>query len=118
VGANLVWGKGFRIEDYKSPLGIVQPWVVGIDGGFDILSWTSVAEMQSLAEQYGVDRFDWPVYSECTDDMEVPLDEAQELSNELRVALMHVDPRVIEGSYWLCIIHRRLQEGNVFFIMN
>ena len=118
MGANLVWGKGFKVEDYQSPLGKVQPCVVGIDGGFDILSWTSVREMQSLAKQHGVDEDEWPVYSEETDGMEVPIEEAETLSRQLRTSLAQVDPHVIEGSYWLRTIHRLLEEGNVFYIVN
>lgn len=91
MGANLVWGKGFKTEDYQSPLGgRVQPTRVGIDGGFDILGWRSVDEMQSLAEQHGVDRDIWPVFPEYTDGIEVPLDEAQMLSIQLRAALAQV----------------------------
>jgi hypothetical protein len=44
--------------------------------------------------------------------------EAQMLSIQLRAALAQVDPRVIEGSDWLRTIHRLLQEGNVFYIVN
>jgi hypothetical protein len=115
--ATLIWGNGFRIEEATLPSGKVYREVTGIDGGEEFLSWSSVEEMESLAEQYGVDRQTWPVYRDCEDESKVPLKEAQERSAALAIALEGMDPRVVQENHWLSFIWRLLRDGNSFFIM-
>jgi len=115
--ATLIWGKGFRLVDDVDPLGKVCKDVIGIEGGVEFLSWSSVTEIQSLAEQYGVRRENWPAYRDCEVPEEVPLEDAQKRSAELRIALEDMPARVIEEDHWLKIISRLLRDGNAFFIM-
>jgi len=115
--ANLVWGKGFRMEETTTPLGEPYQHVLGIDGGLEMISWSSVAEMESLAEQHGVNKEIWPTYRDCEIESEVPLEDAMRRSTELRTALEAIDPRVVDGNYWLSFVWRLLREGNAFFIM-
>ncbi|MGK3967880.1 hypothetical protein WMF38_27390 [Sorangium sp. So ce118] len=115
--ATLVWGKGFRLEDAVNPSGGSYQEVTGIDGGTEFLSWSSVEEVRSLAERHGVSRETWPVYPDCEVESEVPLEDAQERSAALRIALEGMDPRVVEGDYWLGFVVRLLRAGNSFFIM-
>ena len=99
------------------PSGEVYKEVNGIDGGMEMISWSSVAEMESLTEKYGVSKQTWPVYRDCEVEIEVPLEDAQKRSAELRIALDRVDPGVLQGDYWLSFINRLLNDGNSFFIM-
>ena len=91
--------------------------VVGVDGGYTTISWSSVAEMRALAEQHGVGEQLWPVYEDSDIEAQVPLEDAERRSAELRAALERVDPRVVEGDYWLGLIWRLLRDGNAFFVM-
>jgi len=115
--ATLVWGKGFRMENVILPSGEVYADVSGIDGGVEFLSWSSVREMESIAEQYGVTRETWPIYRNCEIESDVPLEEAQQRSAALRVALEKIEPHVLNENYWLSVICRLLRSGNSFFIM-
>lgn len=115
--ATLIWGKGFRLVDDPTLSGEPVKHVVGIDGGSDMLSWTSVEAMEALAEQHGVKREIWPIYPDCEIESEVPLEDAARRSAELRNALQRVDPGVVEGDYWLSYIWRLLRDGHTFFIM-
>lgn len=116
--ANLVWGKGFRTEETTTPLGKAYEHVVGIDGGLEMISWSSVGEIEALAERYGVSRQIWPIYRGCEIETEVPLEDAERRSAQLRTALKEVDPGVLEQDYWLRIIWKFLCDGNAFFIMS
>jgi len=113
----LVWGKGFRLEETTTPLGEPYQEVFGIDGDLTTISWSSVEEIEALAEQHGVRRQIWPIYRDCEIESEVPLKDAERRSAEVRTALERVDPRVVEGSYWLAFIAKLLRDGNAFFIM-
>lgn len=115
--ATLVWGKEFRLVDDTDARGQVYKDVIGIDGGVEFLSWSSVTEIKALAEQYGVNRETWPVYPDCEIPSEVPLDDAQKRSTALWVALEDVPVRVVENDYWLKIILTLLRDGNSFFVM-
>lgn len=117
MSLTLIWGKGFRLEDDPTVLGEPYLHVVGIDGDHDWLSASSVSEMEALAEQHGISKDLWPIYPDCEIHGEVPLEDAMRRSAELRNALQGVDPRVVEGDYWLSYIWRLLRDGNAFFIM-
>ena len=115
--ATMVWGKGFRVQNITLRPGEVQQEVLGIDGGSEMISWASVAEMESVAEQHGVNRDCWPTYRECENESDVPLEDAERRSSELRTILARLDSRIVEGSYWLSFVRKILLEGNSFFIM-
>jgi len=113
VPATLVFGNGFRLVE--SPEGHLE--VVGIDGGTEFISWSTLDAVQSLAEKHGVDKQSWPVYPDCEVESEVPLEDAQNRSAALRLALERVDASVVEGDYWLRFIHKILRDGHSFFVM-
>ena len=115
--ATLIWGKGLRLAEEPTPSGQPNQHIVGIARYSDMISWSSVGEMESLAEQHGVSKAIWPIYRNCEIESEVPLDDAVRRSVELRTALQNVDPRVVEGDYWLNHIWKLLRDGNAFFIM-
>lgn len=112
--ATLIWGKGFR-RNVNS--GELSEEIIGVDGGTEFVSWSSVDAMQSLAEQHGVNRHMWPVYPDCEVESDVPLEDAERRSVALRIALEQLDSRVVEGDYWLNRIRSLLRGGNAFFVM-
>jgi hypothetical protein len=115
--ATLIWGRGFRLEEARDGLGRVCQELVGVDGGSDGISWSSVQELQELTACHGIGIEAWPVYPGCEVESDVPLEDAARRSAELRCGLRSMDPRAISEDYWLRFIHRILEEGHTFFIM-
>ncbi|MEM7153002.1 MAG: hypothetical protein AAF799_09170 [Myxococcota bacterium] len=79
-----------------------------------MISWSSLTEILTLAEQHGVPKSMWPIYGELA--LEVPLDEAIEKSRSLAAALETIPDEVVEEDYWLAILRRLLRQGNSFFV--
>src|SRR5437016_1249073 len=115
--AILIWGKDFRLEASATNLGQECKEIVPVDGGREMISWSSVAEMEALAALHGVSKDRWPIYRDCETAESVPLDDARQRSADLRDALGTIDPVVVQNDYWLSIISRLLQSGNSFFVM-
>lgn len=116
--ATLVWGKGFQTKEITLRSGRVSYEVLGIDGGMEMISWSSVAEIRALAEKHGISGDIWPVYEGYEIEGDVPLNDAQERSAELRVAFEQLDPRVLSENHWLGFVDRILRDGNSFFVMS
>lgn len=117
MAAMMIWGKGFQKNEYNLSSGDVTWSFSGVDGGQESIAWSSVREMMSLTERYGISKNIWPVYPDCDVESEAPVEDAQQRSAELRVALQRVDLSVVEGDYWLRFVHKILNEGNSFFVM-
>ena len=115
--ATLVWGKRIRLESNGDTSGRIYDEVHGVDGGVEFLSWSSIAEVRCITEQYGISPEIWPVYPNCEVANEVPLREAQLRSNMLRHALKVVPSDVVRENHWLKRIVEILDGDNVFFVM-
>jgi hypothetical protein len=117
MAAMMIWGKGFKKTEATLPSGDVTWGFSGIGGGQESIAWSSIKEMMSLTERYGVNKDTWPVYPDCDVESEAPVEDAVQRSAELRVALERVDSSVVEADYWLRFVHKILSEGNCFFVM-
>jgi len=117
MAANLVWGKGFKLEPTLLPSGETYDEVSGIDVGCTSIAWSSVTALEEVAERHGIGKASWPIYRDCEVEADVPLEEAQQRSAELRTALESVPADVIENDYWLSFVVRLLRQGNSFFVM-
>jgi hypothetical protein len=115
--ATLIWGRGFVTTNATASTGQVYQEVSGIDGGMEMISWSSVAEIESLAETHGVSRSSWPVYRDCELESQVPLEDAQRRSDLLRAAFQSLEPRILQENHWLGFIAGLLRDGNSFFVM-
>lgn len=115
--ATLVWGKGFRIYEATEPSGRKCLEVRGVDGGQEPISWSSVAEIEELAAEWGVEPSLWPIYRGCEAGVDIPLQDAETRSKELSKALEAIDVETLDRSYWLAVVLRLLRAGNAFFIM-
>lgn len=115
--ATLIWEKMSRAGEGAPSSGQVSQDVLDVCGNMEMVSWSSVKEMESLVEGYGIVRNMWPIYRDCEIKSEIPLEEARQRSAALRIALEKIDPHVVENSYWLRFIYKVLCDGNYFYIM-
>lgn len=117
MAAMMIWGKGFRREEVNLSSGDISQSFSGIDGGQESITWSSVEKMISLTERHGVSKDAWPVYPDCQIESEAPIEDAQQRSAELRIALERMDPCVVEENDWLIFVHKILRDGNCFLVM-
>ena len=118
MAAMLIWGKGLQMKEFTMPDGHVALGPSGIDGGLESIAWSSVRKMISTAERHGVSKDIWPVYPDCDVESEAPIEDAQQRSDELRLALAKMDQSFMgDEDYWLRFVCRILRDGNSFFVM-
>lgn len=115
--ATVIWGKELRVIETSLDDGGTERQVVGTEGGYDFLSWSSVSDMENLAQAYGVPKASWPIYRECENEWEIPLADVRARSEALRAAVESIPSHVIENDHWLSFFVRILREGHSFFIM-
>jgi hypothetical protein len=114
----LIWGKEFKFEKIVIPTGTFDE-LYGVGGDKVYLRWEPVEQMMARAAEYGVPGELWPVYPDCVEDSNVPLDDARTKSALLReaLALAAIPDEVLAEDFLLGLIARILRKGDSFFIM-
>ena len=115
--ATLIWEKMTRAGEGAPSSGQIPQDALNVRENMEMMSWSSVKEMESLVEKYGVAKNLWPIYRDCEIKSEIPLEEARQRSAGLQIALEKIDPHVVESSYWLSFVYKILRDDNYFYIM-
>jgi hypothetical protein len=112
--ASLLHAKQFRKAWYTGRDGQDHYELLPINGGCDVISWSSWEDLKHVGEQAGIPRSVWPEGPDFAIDASV--EEIEQANAVLRHEIARFPPEIIESHHWLKRVIEYIHEGEMIFL--
>ena len=115
MAGSLFHSREFRAEIYVDSNGTQHHEIVPVDGGCDVMSYSSWTEAKQFCATLGIHEDAWPDFTDYECAIDIPLAAIVPASEQLRTALAHIE-RSDGRPHWFAQIVQHLDAGeHVFF---